>query len=553
MGKSGESEKLMELLRKLHQILLVEREYVKRMQRKDPFQCDVIAVKRGYAVLKAGKRVEEGTFLGHLQKDDVIELGYVVESGRYLIVKLLDKFEEAYGKVKLVEIENLLSYDVQLSILEIFMEEGEFPQVVSASEGSPSFSSIENLDEFQSRAAEAALSLNENQLMLVVGPPGTGKTRFISTAARLAAEKERVLITSHTNRAVDNAIAGLPESVAVRVGNPRKLSGEVMRYSVELRAEERLEEVNATTPEELAELAALRARQKEREVMRILNSARIVGSTLIKCATSPMLEQAFDTVFIDESSQALISAAMIAMDMGKKFVIVGDPYQLPPVLRHYRGDASKFSAFTFFYRLNPSAFWLRRHYRSSSEIIGFAARFVYGGRIEAAEVCRNVRLETHPAENPILDPEKPLVFVSVNGWEEGKASKLNRAEAIATAKVCRMLMEASVSDIGVITPYVKQRELLSQLLPVEVNTVDAFQGREKDVIIFSTTATSDLSFACEKRRFNVALTRARKKFIAFCNEKAFLITKNRNTLLYHLFRHCRERGSFVRYQVNVND
>ena len=551
MGKSEESE-LMGLLRRLHEVLLAEREYVKRMQKRDPFQCEVIAVKRGYAVLKSGKRVEEGSFLGYLQKDDVVELGYVVESGRYLIVRLLDAFE-AGDSIKLVEIENLLSYDVQLAILEIFMEEGEFPQVIDASEGGPEFRPVENLDEFQSRAAEAALSLGENELMLVVGPPGTGKTRFISTAARLAAEKERVLITSHTNRAVDNAIAGLPDSIAVRVGNPRKLSREVMGHSVELKAEERLGELDATTPEELAELAALRARQKEKEVIEILNSARIVGSTLIKCATSPMLEQAFDTVFIDESSQALISAAMIAMDMGKKFVIVGDPYQLPPVLRRYRGDTSKFSAFTFFYRLNPSAFWLRRHYRSNSEIIGFAARFVYGGRIEAAETCRNVRLQTH-AGNPVLDPEKPLVFVGVNGREEGKASKLNRAEAIATAEICRQLVEAGVSDIGVITPYVKQREILSQLVPVEVNTVDAFQGREKDVIIFSTTATSDLSFACEKRRFNVALTRARKKFIAMCNEKSFLIPKNRKTLLYHLFRHSRERGSFVRYRSsNLND
>ncbi len=525
------------------------------MQKKDPFECDVIAVKKGYAVLKTIKRLEEGTFLGYIEGDDVKELGYVVESAKYLVVKLLEPFDTK-ERIKLVEMENLLSYDVQLAILEMFMEHGELPRVIDASDAEDfeegATKAIEDLDEFQTCAARAALSLGDNELMLVVGPPGTGKTRFISRTARLAAETKRVLITSHTNRAVDNAIAGLPDSIAVRVGNPRKLSSEVMKHSVELKAEEKLEEINATTPEELAEVAALRARQKEREIMEILNSARIVGSTLIKCATNPMLDQTFDTVFIDESSQALISAAMIAMDMGKRFVIVGDPYQLPPVLRQFRGDSSKFSAFTFFYHLNPSAFWLRRHYRSNSEIIDFAARFVYGGRIEAADVCRNVKLNVSVdvGEDPILDPEKPLVFVSVNGKEDGKGSKSNRAEAVVAADICQRLIEAAVSekDIGIITPYVRQKEVLIDMLPVEVNTVDAFQGREKDIIIFSTTATSDLSFACERRRFNVALTRARKKFIALCNEKSFLIPKNRRTLLYYLFRYSKERGSFIQYR-----
>lgn len=554
------SEDLRELLEKLHSILSAEREYVKRMQKKDPFDCNVIAVKKGYAVLKARKQLEEGTYLGYLEGDDVNELGYVVEAGKYLIVKLLEPFD-GNEKLKLVEMENLLSYDVQLAILEIFMEEGKVPEVVDAEDefdDNTDDTLIEGLDEFQSHAATAALSLNDNELMLVVGPPGTGKTRFISKAALLAAETKRILITSHTNRAVDNAIAGLPDSMAVRVGNPRKISDEVMKYSVELKAEKRLEELEAETPEEVAEVAALKARQKEREIMEILNSARIVGSTLIKCATSPMLDQAFDTVFIDESSQALISAAMIAMDRGKKFIVVGDPYQLPPVLKQFRGDASKFSAFTFFYRLNPSAFWLRRHYRSNSEIIGFAARFVYGGRIEAAEVCRNVKLhlDGEIRQNPILDPERPLVFVSVDGREEGKGSRLNQAEVRAASEICQQLIKAGVSSksIGIITPYVRQKEILSDMLPVEVNTVDAFQGREKDVIIFSTTATSDLSFACERRRFNVALTRAKKKFIALCNHKSFLNPKNRKTLLYYLFRYSKEQGSFYQYSSSiVND
>jgi len=540
-----------ESLEKLRGILEKEKELtLAEIRKRGTFNGELLAFKKGIGVIKTNSKVPNGTLLGYIDDGKIKEFGYVIESGDVVVTKLFHEPED--HALKLIELESLICYDVQLEMLDYFME-NELPEIFDSDVDLKSLE-IDDFDEYQSKAAAASLSLGENELLLIVGPPGTGKTTFISKVAQMVAEEgRRVLITSHTNRAVDNAFERLHVEGAVRVGNPSRMSEKARQFSLEKKAISRLEdsmEVKPKNAEELAEFVANRAKLLEREMIKILNSARIVGATLIKSGIYPVNEQSFDLVFIDESSQALISAALLAIEKGKRFVLVGDPHQLPPVLRYYKGNPMKFSAFSFFYSIKPNAIWLRNHYRSNSEIIGFAERFVYRKQIRAHKTCRNIILDITPsgAFAPILDPAKPVVFVSVDGWEEGKASKSNIKEAELAAEICKRFVEHGVEkeEIGVITPYVRQRDVISKLTDVEVNTVDGFQGREKDVIVFSVTAVSDLRFASNARRLNVAVTRARKKLVVLGNEKSFLIPENRTTLLYKLYRYIRERKGVVR-------
>ncbi|MFW6185365.1 MAG: DEAD/DEAH box helicase [Halobacteriota archaeon] len=526
------------VLPKLREILEQERDRVKEeAERRATFKGELLVVKNNVGVIDT-RKLPEGTLLGFVDGETIHELGYVIRSGNYQVVKLIQTPEK--GQLRLIVMENLISYDLQLDILDRYID-GDLPQVYT----SASMGNINGLDKYQGIAAATSLELPDNHLLLVIGPPGTGKTEFISRAAEIASKKGiRVLIASHTNRAVDNAIEKLETSRAIRVGNPSRISSTVMDYSLEKKVLSKLQ-VEDDDPEEVAEYYSKNSKKIEQEMLKTLNSTPIVGSTLIKSAIYPMNEQEFDLVFIDESSQALVSAALLAIQKGKKFVMVGDPYQLSPVLR-FSNRSSQYSAFNFFYSLKPHAVWLRNHYRSNPQIIDFAARYVYKRAIRAHEVCKGIRLNIG-STNPVLSPHIPVVFLNVDGSEQGKGSKYNPREAEVTATLCEELELHGVKadDIGVITPYVKQKELISTRTNVEVNTIDGFQGREKDVIILSLTATKDLRFASDPRRLNVAVTRARKKLIVIGNEKSFMIPQNKKLLAYKLYKYAGQNRGVI--------
>jgi len=543
-------------LKTLRSILEKERRLIKsEIEKRERFTGELLAIRNNIGILKSSRKLIEGSLIGFVKEGNINELGYVIRRGNLNIIKILQKPPEESEELELLELENLISYDLQIDIIDYFLEE-DLPEIRTE------FSSrvINGVDKFQGDAAATSLDLEDNQILLVVGPPGTGKTTFISKSAEMATnEGMRVLIASHTNRAVDNAIEKLENGL--RVGNPSKVSRNALKYSLEKQVLGNIR-IDEDDIEEIVEQFSKKSGKIEREMLRILNSSRIVGSTLIKSAIYPMNEQNFDIVFIDESSQALVSAALLAIQKGRKFVLVGDPYQLSPVLR-FSKKPSMFSAFNFFASIKPSMMWLRNHYRSNPKIIGFSEKYIYRSRIRAHPSCNNIKLNI-PFEseasfgsgfssgsengNPILDPEKPVLYVSVNGTEEGKGSKINRAEAKVAARIVQELEVHGVERdrIGVITPYVKQKELISGLVDVEVNTVDGFQGREKDVIIFSVTAVSDLRFPSDPRRLNVALTRPKKKLIVLGNEKSFMIHANKSKLLYQLFLYARNLGGLVK-------
>jgi superfamily I DNA and/or RNA helicase len=309
----------------------------------------------------------------------------------------------------------------------------------------------------------------------------------------------------------------------------------------------------------LKELCEERNKMLLTESERLVKNARIIGSTLIKSQLPPLEGERFDIVLIDECSQASVTLALLGMVKAKKWVLIGDHKQLLPIFQTLDANdkklLEKLSVFCYMLeKYGSRAIWLRQHYRSNSEIIGFSQKYVYNGNITPAETCKSIRLELRvwPQNMPFLNPSLPVVFLHVDGEEyvEVGGSRRNELEAEAVKSIVDALKRLNIKskDIGVITPYRAQRDYIREILKdegVEVNTVDSFQGREKDVIIFSVTSTKDMEFVEDENRLNVAFTRARKKLIVLGNVNSI---KGCRGLLSNFIIYAKERGSLFDYR-----
>jgi superfamily I DNA and/or RNA helicase len=545
---------------------------------------------------------EEGDSVVIVKEGGARVLGDVVTGGEYALVRLHGDAGLGEGeKVVLRRAEQLISYELQLKLLEDYREgrlaqdeqrafeiflQSSF-QVGQGRGQASSYRVLEpggreggyELDGFQREAVDRILGLREGELLLIVGPPGTGKTRVIARAAlELAGRGEKVLVASHTNRAVDNVVELLPVEITLRVGRPEKVHANVKPYMLSYKARQalgkkleklereiqkardekkELEEYFKQIKDELKQcgleskvkkriaylgrkirmLTEERNEMLRRESERLVGEAKIIGSTLVKCGLWPVNALKFDTVIIDEASQATVTLALLGMVRARKWVLVGDHYQLPPVFKTLEEAVERppealdpLSAFNRLVAIagEDKALWLEIHYRSNPEIIGFSNEHVYKGRLKLHPTSRGIKLEKRFEGylSQILDPEKPAVFVHVPGRERGVGSKWNEEELVAVQTIVRRLLDHGVSKekIGVIAPYREQRSRLSELLGggIEVATIDAFQGREKDVVVFSGTATTQQSvvFVENERRLNVAFTRARMKLVVLANAEA---------------------------------
>jgi len=590
-------------VRQLEELLRREREAELQDARKD-FVRGVVEVVSGDLATIACKSpiFEEGDSVVIVKEGGARVLGDVVTGGEYALVRLHGDAGLGEGeKVVLRRAEQLISYELQLKLLEDYREgrlaqdeqrafeiflQSSF-QVGQGRGQASSYRVLEpggreggyELDVFQREAVDRILGLREGELLLIVGPPGTGKTRVIARAAlELAGRGEKVLVASHTNRAVDNVVELLPVEITLRVGRPEKVHANVRPYMLSYKARQalgkkleelereiqkardekkELEEYFKQIKDELKQcgleskvkkriaylgrkirmLTEERNEMLRRESERLVGEAKIIGSTLVKCGLWPVNALKFDTVIIDEASQATVTLALLGMVRARKWVLVGDHYQLPPVFKTLEEAVERppealdpLSAFNRLVAIagEDKALWLEIHYRSNPEIIGFSNEHVYKGRLKLHPTSRGIKLEKRFEGylSQILDPEEPAVFVHVPGRERGVGSKWNEEELVAVQTIVRRLLDHGVSEerIGVIAPYRAQRNRLSELLGdgIEVATIDAFQGREKDVVVFSGTATTQQSvvFVENERRLNVAFTRARMKLVVLANAEA---------------------------------
>ena len=409
----------------------------------------------------------------------------------------------------------------------------------------------EGLNESQKVACEAAIS---QRLTLIQGPPGTGKTH---TAVRIlqswsSQNAGTILAVADSNVAVDNLLEGLLGLgvSAVRLGQPVKVRESLREATVDAQMESHplrrdLEEHLELNEKLARRIPGMKGKEKGlahrdlnrgwKEVRRIerqmrddiLDRAQVLCCTCIGVGHQLLDGRRFARVLLDEATQATEPASLVPIVRGaRQIVLVGDHRQLPPTVISRRAEKGglRRSLFERLVAMGIEPMLLDTQYRMHPAISDFPNRTFYEGRLVDGITAAD---RPNPAGLLWNDWEVPMAFLPVNGDEllsPDGASKENPAEAGWVAKILENLLQAGdleEADIGIITPYAGQVRAIRDALPerndsVEVHTVDGYQGREKEVIIFSCVRSNSdgtVGFLSDARRLNVALTRAKRGLI----------------------------------------
>ena len=435
-------------------------------------------------------------------------------------------------------------------------------------EADPEFEPQKTLSPLDSRLNDSqqeavAFALSAHSLALIHGPPGTGKTRTLVEVIRQALKQGRtILATAASNAAVDNLAERLLDADVplLRLGHPARVSERIEAHTLDARLEKTEAWVlSRRWTQEARELQRTLRKRSERgqlnwsekkamrqEITRLFRDARrqlqgtqksIVQQARLICATAAGADVAvlgdrrFDLVVLDEATQATDPIALVALSRGECAVMAGDPCQLPPTVISQEAESEGLGT-TFFERMaaEGGAAWLRLlkvQYRMHSGLMSFPSESMYNGLLEAAEGNKEHLLEH--LEGVEADPlrAEPLCFVDTSGkgWEEVREeedpSTSNPEEATRVAAEVRRLLSRGLpaQEIAVISPYYAQVRLLRSLLEeevrggLEVDTVDGFQGREKEAVVVALVRCNEqaeIGFLKDIRRMNVAITRARR-------------------------------------------
>ena len=400
--------------------------------------------------------------------------------------------------------------------------------------------------------------LRAKDVAIVHGPPGTGKTTTLVEAIYETLRREnQVLVCAQSNMAVDWISEQLVDRGVnvLRIGNPTKVNDKMLSFTYERRfadhpdypqlwsIRETIRKLRQNRNRRRDEgfhqkVERLKSRATELEIRinaQLFGEARVIASTLTGSANRLLSGQKFGTLFIDEAAQALEPACWIAIRKASRVILAGDHCQLPPTVKSIaalRGGLGTTLMERIVKQKPETVTLLKTQYRMNEQIMRFSSDWFYGGMIEAAPQVRF---------RGILDLDNPMTWIdtsAVAGKEEfvGESfGRINCAEADMTLDVLQeyitrigkaRVLEERI-DVGVISPYRAQVQLLRRLIRkkeffkpyrglISVNTVDGFQGQERDVIVISlvrANADGQIGFLSDLRRMNVAITRARMKLM----------------------------------------
>ncbi|XP_010558761.1 PREDICTED: DNA-binding protein SMUBP-2 isoform X2 [Tarenaya hassleriana] len=444
-----------------------------------------------------------------------------------------------------------------------------------------------NLDHSQKDAISKALSSKD--VFLLHGPPGTGKTTTVVEIILQEVKRgSKILACAASNIAVDNLVERLvPHRVKlVRVGHPARLLPQVLDSALDAQvlrgdnsalANDIRKEMKALNGKLLKEkhkgmrrdiqreLRALAKEERKRQqlaVSDVIKNADVVLTTLTGAVSHKLNNTDFDLVIIDEAAQALEVACWIALLKGSRCILAGDHLQLPPTIQSVEAERRGLGR-TLFERLadlcgDEVKAMLTVQYRMHELIMNWSSEELYDNKITAHSSVASHTL--FDLENVVKSPstEATLLLVDIAGcdMEEKKDeedSTYNEGEAeVAMAHAMRLVQSGvKPSDIGVITPYAAQVMLLkmlrskeAKLKDVEISTVDGFQGREKEAIIISmvrSNAKKEVGFLSDRRRMNVAVTRARRQCCLVCDTE----TVSGDAFLKRLVEYFEEHGEYL--------
>lgn len=435
---------------------------------------------------------------------------------------------------------------------------------------------VPGLPELNHSQITAIKSVLSTPLSLIQGPPGTGKTVTSATIIYHLAKmnNSQVLVCAPSNVAVDQLCDRIHRT-GLRVVRLTAKSREDVESSVSFLALHEQVRMNDTNTElnkllqlkaesgELASQDEKKFKQLTRAAEReILNNADVVCCTCVGAGDPRLSKMKFRNVLIDESTQSAEPECMIPLVLGcKQVVLVGDHKQLGPVIMNKKAAKAGLnqSLFERLVKLNLTPMRLSVQYRMHPCLSEFPSNMFYEGSLQNG-VTQTERLRKD-VDFPWPDVEMPMMFWSNFGNEEISASGtsyLNRTEASNVEKIVTRFFKAGVkpSDIGVITPYEGQRSYIVSTMQntgtfkkeaykeVEVASVDAFQGREKDFIVLSCVRSNDnqgIGFLSDPRRLNVALTRAKYGLVIIGNPKVL----SKHELWHHLLMHFKDRKCLV--------
>jgi DNA replication ATP-dependent helicase Dna2 len=416
------------------------------------------------------------------------------------------------------------------------------------------------------------LALAAQDYALIQGPPGTGKTHVIAELVRLLVERgDRVLLAGFTNQAVDNMLLRLLERGFTRF---RRLG-----HQLSIAPSVRPFRLGAHTGAEASAVAAADPVAWRTDLLR----APVVASTTATWSSEQYDDAgdalAFDVAIVDEASQLTVPALCGALRFATRFVLVGDDRQLPPLVVSQVAAEGGLNESLF---TQLAARWgdqasvgLTRQYRMHPEICAFPSRTFYGGALMTDGAARDARLMLEPAAPSIwdaaLDPARPLVLVDVPPWSNGTTGDASNPKSSARqADVVRALAQALCArgvpqaNVGVIAPYrahvaaVRQRLASAGLPDVLVDTVDRFQGGERQVMVLAfgldqlpSEGSRGTEFLGDPHRLNVALTRAQSKLLLVGNWESLKTIPLLRALLDYCGRLYGSVGGVVRVGVPV--
>lgn len=431
--------------------------------------------------------------------------------------------------------------------------------------------------------------LSARDVAVVHGPPGTGKTTTLVQAIKQLCKTEKtVLVCAPSNAATDLLTERLSDIglQVLRIGNISRVEESIIKHTLDAQianhpdsknikkvrqeaaetrrqamkfkrkfgAEQRRERGHLF--KQAGELSAWAKRLEDILVDNIIESAQVITCTLVGSVHKSIADKKFRTVVIDEAAQALEPGTWIPITRASKVVLAGDPFQLPPTVKSNEARRGGFAVTMIekcLDRMEKTSL-LTTQYRMNRNIMQFSNEWFYDGKLEAAEAVADHALEV-PVQAPVL-----FIDTAGTGFEEQlnekSQSRFNPDEFQILCEHLYQLIQSyegkELPSVALISPYREQvlymqdtaaEDSRLQDVPLDINTIDAFQGQERDVIYISlvrSNSKAEIGFLNDYRRMNVAMTRARK-LLVIVGDSA---TVGADNFYQKLLEYCENNGGY---------